>query len=123
MRPVLILGLLCAGCAATPAPAPLPVLGPDTRMSDCALVPDDLFDPCMKQAFANIPVEPDRPRMAPPSPRPASHGRTRTRDTDEDVADAVIGAVDNAAFCAGTWASAWDAATCTSRLNRTIGRR
>jgi hypothetical protein len=29
--------------------------------------------------------------------------------------------VGNAMFCAGNWQNAWDAATCTSRMNRSLG--
>lgn len=113
MRPVLILGLLCAACAAAPAPS----FGPGTRMSDCALVPDEQFDPCMKQAFANIPVAPDRPKMAPPvvRDRPAPYG------IDQHDWNMAGLAVNNAVFCAGTWSNAWDISSCTSRLNRGLG--
>jgi hypothetical protein len=116
MRSVLILALLLGGCAALPPP----FFDEDTTMAHCGRLPpehDAYFDPCMKRAFANIPVAPDVKKMPPPVVKgPAAPYWSNQHDWNKAGM-----AVDNAMFCAGTWENAWDAATCTSRMNRKLG--
>lgn len=114
MRQVLILGaLLAAACA--PAPVP-PVLDHTTTLNTCANLAPELdalyWKPCMKQAFANIPEGKPVKQMDPPKTRALP-----SPPVDNGSGD-VVRAINNAAFCNGAWSNAWDAATCTSRLNR-----